>query len=64
MGGANNRCFIMDMQNDRRGNSFCSSDIANDKTTLLTKGSILELCTNKPPPPKIISLQPLLEGLL
>jgi hypothetical protein len=34
------------------------------KTTLLTKGSILELCTYKPPPLKIVSLQPLLEGLL
>jgi hypothetical protein len=34
------------------------------KTTLLSKGSIAELCTNKPPPPKIVSLQPLLEGLL
>jgi hypothetical protein len=34
------------------------------KTTLLTKGSILELCTYKPPPSKIVSLQPLLEGLL
>jgi hypothetical protein len=32
------------------------------KTTLLTKGSILELCTNKPPPPKIVSPQLLLEG--
>jgi hypothetical protein len=34
------------------------------KTTLLAKGSISELCVNKPPPPKIASLQPLLEGLL
>jgi hypothetical protein len=34
------------------------------KTTLLSKGSILELCTNKPPPPKIVSPQLLLEGLL
>jgi hypothetical protein len=34
------------------------------KTTLLSKGSILELCMSKPPPPKIVSLQPLLEGLL
>jgi hypothetical protein len=34
------------------------------KTTLLSKGSILELCTNKPPPPKIVSPQPFLEGLL
>jgi hypothetical protein len=34
------------------------------KTTLLTKGSILELCTDKPPPPKIVPQQPLLEGLL
>jgi hypothetical protein len=34
------------------------------KTTLLSKGSILELCTNKPPSPKIVSPQPLLEGLL
>jgi hypothetical protein len=34
------------------------------KTTLLAKGSILELCTNKPPPPKIVSPQLLLEGLL
>jgi transposase len=34
------------------------------KTTLLTKGSILELCTNKPPPPEILSPQILLEGLL
>jgi putative transposase len=34
------------------------------KTTLLTKGSILELCTCKPPPPKIVSSQLLLEGLL
>jgi hypothetical protein len=34
------------------------------KTTLLSKASISELCTNKPPPPKIVSLQPLLEGLL
>jgi hypothetical protein len=34
------------------------------KTTLLSKGSIPELCTNKPPPSKIVSLQPLLEGLL
>jgi hypothetical protein len=33
------------------------------KTTLLTKGSILELCTNKPPPPKIVPSQLLLEGL-
>jgi hypothetical protein len=34
------------------------------KTTLLTKGSILELCTAKPPPPKIASpqLQLFLEG--
>jgi hypothetical protein len=34
------------------------------KTTLLSKGSILELCTNKPPPPKIVSPQLFLEGLL
>jgi hypothetical protein len=34
------------------------------KTTLLAKGSIWELCTNKPPPPTIGSPQPLLEGLL
>jgi putative transposase len=34
------------------------------KTTLLAKGSTLELCTNKPPPLKIISPQLLLEGLL
>jgi hypothetical protein len=34
------------------------------KTTLLSKGTILELCTNKPPPPKIVSPQLLLEGLL
>jgi hypothetical protein len=34
------------------------------KTTLLSKGSIVELCTNKPPPPKIVSPQPFLEGLL
>jgi IS4 transposase len=34
------------------------------KTTLLAKGSLAELCSNKPPPPKIVSLQPLLEGLL
>jgi hypothetical protein len=34
------------------------------KTTLLSKSSILELGTKKPPPPKIVSLQPLLEGLL
>jgi putative transposase len=34
------------------------------KTTLLSKGSIGELCMNKPPPPKIVSSQPLLEGLL
>jgi putative transposase len=34
------------------------------KTTLLTKGSILELCTNKPPPSKIVSPQLFLEGLL
>jgi hypothetical protein len=33
------------------------------KTSLLAKGSILELCTNKPPPLKIISPQLLLEGL-
>jgi hypothetical protein len=33
------------------------------KTTLFTKGSILELCTNKPPP-KIVSHQLFLEGLL
>jgi hypothetical protein len=34
------------------------------KTTLLAKGSILELRANKPPPPKIVSPQLLLEGLL
>jgi IS4 transposase len=34
------------------------------KTTLLSKGSIVELCTNKPPPPRIVSPQLLLEGLL
>ena len=34
------------------------------KTTLLSKSSILELCTAKPPPPKIVSSQLLLEGLL
>jgi putative transposase len=34
------------------------------KTILLTKGSIVELCTTKPPPPEIASLQPLPEGLL
>jgi transposase len=34
------------------------------KTTLLAKGSILELCTNKPPPAKIVSPQLFLEGLL
>jgi hypothetical protein len=34
------------------------------KTTLLSKGSILELCTNKPVSPKIVSPQFLLEGLL
>jgi hypothetical protein len=34
------------------------------KTTLLAKGSISELCMNKPPPPKIVSPQPFLEGLL
>jgi hypothetical protein len=34
------------------------------KTTLLTKGSIPELCTNKPPPPKIVSPRLLLEDLL
>jgi hypothetical protein len=34
------------------------------KTTLLSKGSILELCTNKPSPPKIVSSQLLLEELL
>jgi hypothetical protein len=31
------------------------------KTTPLCKGSILELCTNKPPPPKIVSPQFLLK---
>jgi hypothetical protein len=34
------------------------------KTTLLSKGSILELCINKPPPPKMLSHQLLLEGLV
>jgi hypothetical protein len=34
------------------------------KTTLLSKGSILELSTHKPPPPKTDSPQLLLEGLL
>jgi IS4 transposase len=34
------------------------------KTTLLSKGSLAEVCVNKPPPPKIVSPQPLLEGLL
>jgi hypothetical protein len=34
------------------------------KTTLLSKGSILDLCTCKPPPPKIIAPQFLLESLL
>jgi hypothetical protein len=34
------------------------------KTTLLAKGTILELCTYKPPPPKIVSPQLLLEGFL
>jgi hypothetical protein len=34
------------------------------KTTLLAKGSILELCTNKPPLLKIVSPQPFLEDLL
>jgi putative transposase len=35
------------------------------KTTLLCKGSIPGLCTNKPPPPpKLVSSQLLLEGLL
>jgi hypothetical protein len=34
------------------------------KTTLLSKGSIAELCMNKPPPPKIFSPQLLLEGFL
>jgi hypothetical protein len=34
------------------------------KTTLLSKSSILELCTPKPPPPKIASPQLFLEGLL
>jgi IS4 transposase len=34
------------------------------KTTLLSKGSVLELCTAKPPPPKIISPQLFFEGFL
>ena len=34
------------------------------KTTLLNKSSIVELCTAKPPPPKIASSQFFLEGLL
>ena len=34
------------------------------KTTLLSKGSIFELCTNTAPPPEIHSNQLLLEGLL
>jgi hypothetical protein len=34
------------------------------KTTLLSKGSISELCTNTAPPPEIHSCQPLLVGLL
>jgi hypothetical protein len=34
------------------------------KTTLLSKGSLSEICTNRPPPPKIASPQLLLEGLL
>jgi hypothetical protein len=34
------------------------------KTTLLSKGSMLELWTNKPPPPTTPSSQILLEGLL
>jgi hypothetical protein len=34
------------------------------KTTLLAKGFILELCTNKPPPPKTTSPQLFVEGLL
>ena len=34
------------------------------KTTLLSKSSILELCTPKPPPPKTVSPQLLLEGFL
>ena len=34
------------------------------KTTLLSKSSIVELCTAKPPPPKTASPQLLLEGLL
>jgi transposase len=34
------------------------------KTTLLSKGSILELSTNKPPPPKIVSPQLFFEGFL
>jgi hypothetical protein len=33
------------------------------KTTLLSKGSIAELCAKKPPPPNIFSPQPLLGGL-
>jgi hypothetical protein len=34
------------------------------KTTLLSKSSIVELCTAKPPPPKTISPQLLLDGFL
>jgi hypothetical protein len=34
------------------------------KTTLLSKNSILGLCTETPPPPEIPTLQPILEGLL
>jgi hypothetical protein len=34
------------------------------KTTLLSKGSIQELCTNKPLSPKIVSPQLFLEGML
>jgi putative transposase len=34
------------------------------KTTLLSKGSILELSTSKPPPPKIVSPQLLFEEFL
>jgi hypothetical protein len=34
------------------------------KTILLAKGSVQKLCAAKPPPLKIVSAQPLLEGLL
>jgi hypothetical protein len=64
MGSTHYIGITADMQNPGRDTCLAHQIVQMMKTTLLSKGSIMELCTAKPPPPKIVSPQLMLEGFL